>query len=111
MIRKATISDLPQQERKNLKKAQRSTSIDRLTGGKAMPEIAIESVDFRRAWDYVCNAKYDSLTDYLGEKVNSLISGGAEVVSLTAITMHMVWFLYGAINVKSFLVRNKSGDL
>ena len=56
-----------------------------------MPDIAIESVNFRRAWDYVSNAKYDSLTDYLAEKVNCLISGGAEVVSLTAITMHMVF--------------------
>ena len=65
--------------------------IDKLTEGKAMPDIAIESVNFRRAWDYVSNAKYDSLTDYLAEKVNRLISGGAEVVSLTAITMHMVF--------------------
>ena len=68
-----------------------NTEIDRLTGGTAMPDIAIESVDFRRAWDYVSNAKYDLLTDYLEEKVKSLISGGAEVVSLTAITMHMVF--------------------
>ena len=68
-----------------------NTEIDKLTEGKAMPDIAIESVNFRRAWDYVSNAKYDSLTDYLAEKVNCLISGGAEVVSLTAITMHMVF--------------------
>ena len=68
-----------------------NTEIDKLTEGKAMPDIAIESVNFRRAWDYVSNAKYDSLTDYLAEKVNRLISGGAEVVSLTAITMHMVF--------------------
>ena len=32
-----------------------NTEIDRLTGGTAMPDIAIESVDFRRAWDYVSN--------------------------------------------------------
>ena len=57
-----------------------NTEIDKLTEGKAMPDIAIESVNFRRAWDYVSNAKYDSLTDYLAEKVNRLISGGAEVV-------------------------------
>ena len=68
-----------------------NTEIDKLTEGKAMPDIAIESVNFRRAWDYVSNAKYDSLTDYLAEKVNRLISGGAEVVSLTSITMHMVF--------------------
>ena len=68
-----------------------NTEIDRITGGTAMPDIAIESVNFRRAWDYVSNEKYDLLTDYLEEKVKSLISGGAEVVSLTAITMHMVF--------------------
>ena len=65
--------------------------IDKITDGKAMPDISIESVNFRRAWDYVTNSKYDSLTDYLSEKVNCLISGGSEVISLTAITMHMVY--------------------
>ena len=27
-----------------------NTRIDRMTGGAAMPDIAIESVNFRRAW-------------------------------------------------------------
>lgn len=70
---------------------QLNSEIDRLTNEKAMPDIAIESVDFRRAWDYVVTEKYDALTDYLSEKVESLVSGGAEVVSLTAVTMHMVY--------------------
>ena len=65
--------------------------IDRLSEGKAMPDIAIESVNFRRAWDYVSKNKYDLLTDYLTDRINCLISGGAEVVSLTAVTMHMVY--------------------
>ena len=68
-----------------------NSEIDRLSEGKAMPDIAIESVNFRRAWDYVSNNKYDLLTDYLADKINCLISGGAEVVSLTAVTMHMVY--------------------
>lgn len=68
-----------------------NAEIDKLTEAKAMPDIAIESVNFRRAWDYVSNAKYDLLTDYLAEKVKCLVSSGAEVVSLTAITMHMVF--------------------
>ena len=68
-----------------------NSEIDKLTEGKAMPDIAVESVDFRRAWDYVSNNKYDLLTDYLADKINCLISGGAEVVSLTAVTMHMVY--------------------
>ena len=38
-----------------------NSRIDRLTGGRAMPDIAIESVDFRRAWGYVSTAQYDKL--------------------------------------------------
>ena len=30
-----------------------NSRIDYLTGGKEMPDIAIESVNFRKAWDYV----------------------------------------------------------
>ena len=70
---------------------QLNTEIDKLTEGKAMPDIAVESVNFRRAWDYVSNNRYDLLTDYLTDKIDCLISGGAEVVSLTAVTMHMVF--------------------
>lgn len=67
-----------------------NTRIDRMTNGKAMPDIAIESVNFRRAWEYVERGQYDLLAEYLAEKVNSLIAGGAEIVSLTAGTMHIV---------------------
>ena len=64
---------------------------DELTNGKEMPDIAIESVNFRKAWDYVANEKYDLLADYLAEKINCLKSVGAEVISLTAATMHIVY--------------------
>lgn len=64
--------------------------IDRLTNGKAMPDIAIESVNFRRAWELVSNARCSELTDYLAGKVNSLVAGGAEIITLSAATMHMV---------------------
>lgn len=68
-----------------------NTRIDRMTGGKQMPEIVIESVDFRRAWEYVSSGRYDLLADYLTEKVNRLKRSGAEVISLTAATMHVVY--------------------
>ena len=68
-----------------------NAEIDRLTDGKTMPDIAIESVNFRRAWDYVVQDRFDLLTDYLLEKVNSLIAGGAEIISLSAVTMHAVY--------------------
>ena len=67
-----------------------NTRIDQLTGGKAMPDLAIESVDFRKAWSYVSNGENDNLADYLSEKVSCLRSTGCEVISLTAGTMHLV---------------------
>ena len=68
-----------------------NSRIDEMTDGTQMPDLAIESVNFRRAWDYVSSGKYDLLTDYLSEKVESLKAGGAEVIALTAATMHIVY--------------------
>lgn len=68
-----------------------NTEIDRITGGKAMPDIAIESVNFTRAWNYVTEGKFDLLADYLYEKLQALDKGGSEVISLTAVTMHVVY--------------------
>jgi len=67
-----------------------NTRIDQLTNEKAMPDLAIESVDFRKAWAYVSNGEKDNLADYLSEKVSCLKSTGCEVISLTAGTMHLV---------------------
>ena len=64
---------------------------DELTNGKEMPDIAIESVNFRKAWDYVASEKYDLLADYLAEKAKSLVDSGSEVTAMTAVTMHMVF--------------------
>lgn len=68
-----------------------NTRIDQLTGGKAMPDIAIESVNFRKAWELVVEADYERLADYLTEKVNALKATGSEVITLTAVTMHVVF--------------------
>ena len=68
-----------------------NTEIDRITGGAAMPDIAIESVNFTRAWNYVEEGKFDLLADYLYEKLDCLDKGGSEVISLTAVTMHVVF--------------------
>lgn len=64
--------------------------IDRLTDGKAMPDIAIESVNFHRFWGYVTDNELDLLTDYLVEKIDCLARSGAEVVSLSCATGHIV---------------------
>ena len=68
-----------------------NSEIDRITEGRAMPDIAIESVNFTRAWNNVTEGRYDLLADYLEEKMESLDKGGAEVISLTAVTMHVVY--------------------
>ena len=68
-----------------------NSRIDYLTGGKEMPDIAIESVNFRKAWDYVSGGKYRELSSYLSEKVNLLKQSGCEIITLTAGTMHIVY--------------------
>lgn len=67
-----------------------NTRIDQMTNGEAMPDLAIESVDFRKAWTYVSAGEKEKLTDYLSEKVSFLRSSGCEIISLTAGTMHLV---------------------
>ena len=68
-----------------------NSRIDKITAGENMPDLAIESVDFRRAWSYVVNAQYDLLSDYLSDKIISLQKSGAQVIALTAATMHIVF--------------------
>lgn len=68
-----------------------NSRIDALTGGSAMPDVAVESVNFRKAWGFVERGEYDKLTDYLSEKVECLKAGGAEIISLSAVTMHIVF--------------------
>lgn len=65
--------------------------IDALTRSAQMPEIAIESVNFRRAWELVSSGNYEALTDYLTEKIEALSRSGCGVISLTAATMHVVY--------------------
>lgn len=48
-----------------------NSRIDKMTNGNCMPEIAIESVDFRKAWNLVSNEKNKELADYLSEKVRA----------------------------------------
>ena len=75
-----------------------NSRIDALTGGAAMPDVAIESVNFRKVWGFVERGEYDKLTDYLSEKVECLKAGGAEIISLSAVTMHIV---FGQIEAKT----------
>lgn len=65
--------------------------IDALTGQKQMPEIVIESVDFRKMWGMVEARRYDELSDYLAQEAANLKTAGAEVISMTAATTHIVY--------------------
>lgn len=67
-----------------------NSRIDTLTNSAAMPEIAIESVNFRKVWGFVTSGQYEELTAYLAQKTENLKATGAEVISLTAVTMHIV---------------------
>ena len=67
-----------------------NSKIDQATGGKNMPDLSIESLNFRKAWELVSANRYQELAEYLSEKVNNLMKSGAEVITLTAVTMHMV---------------------
>lgn len=68
-----------------------NSRIDAMTNGKVMPDIAIESVNFRKAWNMVVDRDYESLSNYLSEKVAALKDGGSEIIALTAVTMHIVF--------------------
>ena len=60
-------------------------------GGKVFPEIAVESVNLFKALELVSQKKYDSLTEYLLTAAKNLEKGGADVIALTAGTMHVVY--------------------
>lgn len=68
-----------------------NTKIDKITNGQEMPEISIESVNFHKVWKYVSEGKNDLLTGYLADKIKQLSDNGAEVISLTAATTHIVY--------------------
>lgn len=68
-----------------------NTRINERTLGRRFPELSIESADLFTALKYVSEERYDELTDYLYEKIKNLEDGGAEIVALTAATMHVVY--------------------
>lgn len=68
-----------------------NSKIDEATSGKNMPEIVIESVKFRKAWELVSTRQYKELADYLSQKVSNLAKSGAEIITLSAATMHIVF--------------------
>ncbi len=65
--------------------------INEATNGKEFPEIVVESVNLYKALDMVANEKYGELEEYLSKAVSDLEECGADIVALTAGTMHVVF--------------------
>ena len=60
-------------------------------GGKRFPELAVESVDLYKALGFVAERDYEGLEQYLSKAVANLEAGGADLIALTAGTMHVVF--------------------
>ncbi len=65
--------------------------INKIHEGILFPELAIESVNLYKALELVGEKKYQELKNYLLKAVRDLENGGAEIVALTAGTMHVVY--------------------
>ncbi|MBQ8966451.1 amino acid racemase [Ruminococcus sp.] len=65
--------------------------VNKKCGGRAFPEMAIESLDLYKALELVAAEDYEGLTAYIMEKLNALAAGGADFAALTAGTMHIVF--------------------
>ena len=74
-----------------------NTICNKKCGGAAFPEMSVESLNLFKALELVQNNKLDELADYIAGKIDNLVRGGAEIVALTAATMHVV---YGKLKPK-----------
>lgn len=61
------------------------------TNGEEFPEIVIESVNLYKALGMVANEEYEELDRYLSKAISNLEACGADIVALTAGTMHVVF--------------------
>lgn len=61
------------------------------TNGEEFPEIVIESVNLYKALGMVANEEYEELDRYLLKAISNLEACGADIVALTAGTMHVVF--------------------
>lgn len=68
-----------------------NTICNKKCGGAAFPEMSLESLNLFKALELVQNNKLDELAGYIAGKIDNLVCGGAEIVALTAATMHVVY--------------------
>lgn len=65
--------------------------INEKTNGKEFPEIVIESVNLYKALGLVAGEQYEELDKYLSKAISNLEACGADIIALTAGTMHVVF--------------------
>lgn len=65
--------------------------INELTEGKEFPEITIESLNLNKALRMVGKEQYEDLDTYVTSAVRHLEASGADIVALTAATMHVIF--------------------
>ncbi len=67
------------------------------------PELVIESVNLNKALGLVGEEKFSDLTSYLGGALKNLEASGADIVCLTAATMHVVYDDLAKLATKPFI--------
>lgn len=65
--------------------------LSQLDVGHEFPEMAIESVNLARITRMMEGKRYGELAEYLSGLMENLERSGAEVLALTAVTMHVVY--------------------
>ena len=55
------------------------------------PELMIESLNLNKALGFVANEQYAELSEYVLNAIGNLEKSGAEIIALTAGTMHVIY--------------------
>lgn len=64
--------------------------LNEMNGGEKLPEITIESVDMYNILNQIGNRNCEEASDYMVERIKYLKNGGAEIISFTSVTMHIL---------------------
>lgn len=65
--------------------------INERSSGTDFPELSIESLNLNRALGYVQREQYKELAAYVSQAICNLEKSGAQVIALTAATMHIIF--------------------
>lgn len=79
--------------------------LNEMNGGEKLPEISIESVDMYNILNQIGNRNCEEASDYMVERIKYLKNGGAEIISFTSVTMHILLdhiYKKQILNLKAF---------